>query len=336
MKAPFLIIGGYGTVGSMVSSILRKFQPDLPIALGGRSAKKANEAAQLCKNAVGFAIDTSREDLGLPVDQKFSGIAVLTNDLSTNPARYAMEHGIPYTSIATQLTHIGPKLALHINNSSRSVSLIQDTSFAGTLVLFGIHLATRFSSISEIRVGAVMDDADMGGPAALSDGDDYAEMPAGLILIDGVWKRPQPAQEKRNFKLLDGSIYEGASFPSIDIAEIVAKTNAASARLDFILAPSPQRLAGGSPSVEIIFEIDGKKNNGEYVLLKAQLTHPLGQSYLTAIGVAVAIETLVGKVGTAPTNGIYLPSNLIDPEHMVKRLTEMGTIIDISEISASD
>lgn len=205
MTAPFLIIGGYGTVGSFVVEALRMFQPDLPLAIGGRSADKAAQAAAKHAGVIGLAVDTTREDLGLPAGQALSGIAVLTNDLSTHPAHYAMRHDIPYTSIATQLTQFGPKLALHVNNAAKSVSLILDTSFAGTLIMTGRHLTSRFASVSKIEVGAVMDDEDLGGPAARSDGDDFAETPARLILKDGIWKKPAANQQARTFTLLDGS-----------------------------------------------------------------------------------------------------------------------------------
>lgn len=328
MTAPFLIIGGYGTVGSFVVETLRGFQPDLPLAIGGRSAEKAAQAAALHANVIGLAVDTTREDLGLPAGQELSGIVILTNDLSTYPAQYAMRHGIPYTSIATQLPHLGPKLALHVNNAVKSVSLILDTSFAGTLIMTGRHLASRFASITKIEVGAVMDDEDLGGPAARSDGDDFAETPAGLILEHGIWKKPTADQEARTFTLLDGSSYTGASFPSVDLPDLIEKTDATSARLDFVLAESPQRRAGGTPSVEILYEIEGILPNGETASLKAQLTHPKGQSYLTALGVAIAIETLTGSVGEKPANGIYLPSGLLSPAHVVTRLKETGAVLE--------
>ena len=37
----FLIIGGYGTVGTEAAKFLRQFQPGLPLALAGRDAHKA-------------------------------------------------------------------------------------------------------------------------------------------------------------------------------------------------------------------------------------------------------------------------------------------------------
>lgn len=63
-------------------------------------------------------------DLGLPPDLQISGIAVLTHDLSTHPAKYAMRHRIPYTSIATQRTKLAPKLAVHVGGCARAAGLM--------------------------------------------------------------------------------------------------------------------------------------------------------------------------------------------------------------------
>ncbi|CAD1792694.1 hypothetical protein FHY12_000383 [Xanthomonas arboricola] len=49
---------------------------------------------------------------------------MLTNDLSTHPAKYAMRHRIPYTSIATQRTKLAPKLAVHVGGCARAPGLM--------------------------------------------------------------------------------------------------------------------------------------------------------------------------------------------------------------------
>jgi hypothetical protein len=49
---------------------------------------------------------------------------------------------------------------------------------------------------------------------------------------------------------------------------------------------------------------------------------------LTALGVTLAIERLLGLAGgAAVAPGLYLPEVLIDPAYMVQRLEEIGTEI---------
>lgn len=322
---PFLIIGGYGTVGAVAAKALRSFAPDLPIILGGRNQQKAEAAAEALGNAQGVTVDTQRKDLGLAGDLKLSGIALLTNDVSTHPASYAIQHGIPYTSIATQLTHIAPKLAVQISGLTKAASLIQDTSFAGTLVVTGLALLDRFSHVETINVGAVMDDQDLGGPASQSDTSDFGDKAPGFIYKTGSWVQPDSAESLRAFELLDGTTYEAESFPSLDAPELVASSTASSVRLDFTFGETPGRRDHGQPSVEVVYEITGTLTNGEHANVVAQLSHPRGQTVLTGIGVAVAIESLLGLPGArAVPPGLYLPSTLIDPTHMLQRLRETG------------
>ena len=80
--------------------------------------------------------------------------------------------------------------------------------------------------------------------------------------------------------------------------------------------------------MEILYDIEGILPNGEPARLKAQLSHPKGQSYLTAIGVAIAIETMTGAIGQQPNNGIYLPSGLLSSEHVIDRLKQAGAKLE--------
>lgn len=322
---PFLIIGGYGTVGMEAIRALRLFQPGLPLALAGRNEQKAQAAAAALGNAVGLAVDTRRVDLGLPPDLKISGIALLTNDPSTHPAKYASHEGVPYTSIATQLTHLAPKLAVQIDGGARAASLLQDTSFAGTLVLAALELMERFSQVDRIAIGAVMDDKDLGGPASQSDTGEFGNKPPGFLVEEGAWVQPNEVQSSRTFSLLDGSSYQGTSFPSFDVPELAAKSNAPFIRYDFAFGETPGRRATGQPSVDIAYEITGRMAGGETATLTAQLSHPRGQTVLTGIGVAVGIEALLGFASREIVEpGLYLPSTLINPAHMVKRLRTAG------------
>lgn len=325
MSHPFLIIGGYGVVGSQVVTALKQFAPHLKVAVAGRRADEA-EAAAARLGVIGLAVDTKRDDLGLPHDSLFGGIAVLTSDLSTNPARFARDHGIPYASIATQLSHLAPRLAVHVSGREKSVSLIQDTSFAGALIMVGVELGKSFSAIQSIKVGVVMDEEDLGGPASQGDVDDFGSKAPGLILDRGVWVAPGEDQAQREFVLMDGSSYTGTSFPSFDAPELATATDAANVRVDFAFGRSPGRAAGGQPSVEVSYEIDGTAQDGSSRRLKAQMSHLDGQSALTAIGVAIGIETLVSK---PLRNGLYLPTTAFDAEHFVSRLKDAGTTIEV-------
>lgn len=323
MHKPFLIIGGYGTVGSYLVSLLNQFLPDLPVVIAGRNAEQARKSALRYDNTAGIAVDTQREDLGIDASMKFSGIAVLTNDLSTHPAQYAIAYGIPYTSIATQLNHIAPKLTLYLHNPDCRV-LIQDTSFAGILISAGIHCSGNFQKVKRIRAAALMDENDLGGPASQADSGDFSQKEAGLLLEDSQWIVPRDGKEMREYTLEDGFAFTGMSFPGFDAAELAYATGATSVRVDFALGQSYGSRHGKKPSVEIIYEIEGTHTDGLDGTLKFQLTHPKGQAFLTAVGVAVGIESLLQE---EKCPGLYLTSQKINPEFMLSRLLQSGAIL---------
>ncbi|QGH30433.1 hypothetical protein [Kluyvera intermedia] len=323
MHKPFLIIGGYGTVGSHLVSLLNQFLPGLPLVIAGRNADQARKSAVRYDNTTGIAVDTLREDMGIDASMKFSGIAVLTNDLSTHPAQYAIAHGIPYTSIATQLNHIAPKLTLYLRNPDCRV-LIQDTSFAGILISAGIHCSGYFQKVKLIRAAALMDENDLGGPASQADSGDFSQKDAGLLLEDSQWIVPRDGKEMREYTLEDGFAFTGISFPGFDAAELAYATGATSVRVDFALGQSHGTRHGKKPSVEIIYEIEGTLTDGRDGTLKFQLTHPEGQAFLTAVGVAVGIESLLQK---EECPGLYLTSQKIDPDLMLSRLLQSGAIL---------
>ena len=52
--------------------------------------------------------------------------------------------------------------------------------------------------------------------------------------------------------------------------------------------------------------------------------HRDGQRPLTALGIALGVERLLGLQGTAVTAGVHTPESLIDPAHAVARLTAIG------------
>ncbi|MEQ9899839.1 hypothetical protein ABRP59_09380 [Pectobacterium punjabense] len=329
MTHPFLVIGGYGAVGSHLVSLLNQFLPELPVVIAGRNAQKAREAASRFSNTTGIVVDIQRADLGLDSQAQFSGIALLTNDLSTLPAEYAISQGIPYTSIATQLNHIAPKLALYLNHLSACRVLIQDTSFAGALISAGIHCTKNFRSVEQIKVGVLMDENDLGGPASMADFDDFAQKEAGLVLEHSQWKVPRNGDEQQKYTLSDGSSFTASSLPGFDAAELAQMTKAHSVRVDLVVGQSPGSLKGGKPSVEILYEIDGILSSGQRESAAFQLTHPEGQSYLTAVGVAVGIESMLMN---SEKTGLYLTSQKINPELMIERLEQTGARLQQVEI----
>ena len=86
-SAPVLIVGGSGLVGSLAAGLLRRFQPRLPIAIGGRDLARAAAVAETLGNAQALQVDLQRRDLGVPAGVPFSAVVVFVKDDTLNHAR---------------------------------------------------------------------------------------------------------------------------------------------------------------------------------------------------------------------------------------------------------
>lgn len=324
---PFLIAGGSGVVGSTAARILRRMQPDLPIAIGGRTLDKAAAVAAEIGNASAVTLDLARTDLGLAAGEEFSGIAMFLKDDTLNSLRFAQARGIPYISISTAAFEIAPELALHLARPAAAV-LMNGTWLAGTALLSTLDYVAEFEQVDAVEIGVVLDEHDMGGPAAAADYERQTTATSNaLILEDGKWVWVGGERGARTFRGRDGVEVRGQAYPLLDPIYLGTALALKSARLDLYYGLSAGRRAGGAFTTEIVVEIDGRKKTGEVGRFRLDIAHAQGQAPLTAIGVAVAAERLLGLVGPVPQPGLYLPNTLIEPAYMVRRLREFGAEI---------
>jgi hypothetical protein len=322
-----LIIGGSGIVGSQAAKALRRLHPDLPITIGGRDLKKAEAVAREIGGADTAKIDLERADLGLPAEAAYSALAPFLKDDTLNSLRYAQAKGVPYLSISSGVFELGPETALYIHKPASAPILLDSNWLAGAATLPALHFAKDFESIEAIEIAAVLDEQDMGGPAAYADFERLTTAaPQPLILKNGRWAWAKGEEAVRRLKGVDGTEMEAQAYSPLDVLSLAGATDARSIRFDLVYGESAGRRRGGHFSSEIIIEIAGKQKDGTHARVRHELVHPAGQAPMTALGVAVGIERLLGLAGGAPVApGLYLPEVLVDPAYMVRRLQEFGT-----------
>jgi hypothetical protein len=322
---PVLVIGGSGVVGSETARTLRRLHPDLPIAIGGRDMAKAQAVATEIGRAVAARIDLARPDLGQP-DGTYSAIAVFLKDETLNSMRYAQDQGLPYISVSSGTFEIGPEVALFVHRPRSAPILMASQWLAGAAALPALDLASAYESIETIRISALLDEEDMGGPAAYADYERITgAAPAALRLEDGkfVWVAGDKAASR--LTSVDGSEIEAQAYAPLDIVSLATVTDARSIRFDLAVAESASRRRGGPFSTEIVIEIEGKRKHGGRGRSRREIVHPAGQAPLTALGVALGVERLLGLAGGEPVApGLYLPEVLIDPAYFVRRMQEFG------------
>lgn len=327
---PVLILGGYGIVGSRAAKALRSLHPDLPIAIAGRDGAKAEAFAKTLGNATGLQVDIGRPDLGIDPAARFSAMIPFFKDTTLNALKYAQTQGIPYVAFSDFTFDIGPEVALYAHHPQKTTLLLLGHYLGGTTTLAILHFAREFAAIDEIWIGALLDEEDHGGPAAVADGDHVANsVPNPLIAKDGKWVWAEGVDAKRSFVGVGGRTWEADAFALLDAPSLVAATGAKSAWLGLAVGEPESRRNGGGMTHEMVIEINGTGHDGAALKRRYDLIDEGGYVTMSGRGAALALERAVGLSGDgkALTPGLYNPENVMDPAYVVERMEAFGTRI---------
>ena len=326
-----LILGGSGQAGSGTAALLRRWHPTLPLTIAGRNLARAQRVADELGGATAVTVDLGRGDLGLPAGSRHSMVVAAIWDDHLHGLRHAQRLGVPYLSISSGLVDIAPEVVAGAQRASSPI-LLASHFCAGTGVLAALHVAREFDRIDSIRMGAVLDDQDAGGPAGLADLERlFVASSAGLERRDGVFTWLAASAAQVELHALDGAVLPAQSIPILDVPSLAHATGAPNVRFDYALGESAGRRRGGVPSIEIRIDVEGVDAAGLPLRVGRFLVHPDGQRPLTALGVALGVERLLGLRGEPAAPGLHTPESLIDPAYAVERLTELGaSFVDAS------
>lgn len=323
---PVLCLGGSGQAGAGAAALLRQWHPTLPLTIAGRDLDRARRVADELGVATATTIDLERGDLGLPADHAPSAVVATLWDHRLNGLRYAQQHGVPYLSISSGLVDIGLEVVAGAQRMTAPI-LLASHLCAGTVVLATLHLAQQFARVDSIRLGAVLDESDTGGPAGIADLQRLsAATSAGMVRRDGVFTWISAADALTDVRSTDGTVVPGQSIPILDVPSLALATDAPDVRFDLAVGESAGRRRGDQPSIEIRIDLSGTGQHGEPLSISRYLVHPAGQRPLTALGIALGVERLLGLRGQAPSPGIHTPEALLDPADTLQRLTELGAL----------
>ncbi|MFF4991352.1 hypothetical protein ACFY19_29510 [Streptosporangium saharense] len=321
---PVLIMGGSGQAGAGAAAVLRRWHPELPLTLAGRDLDRARKVADGLGAATAVTIDLRRDDLGLPEDGKYSAVVAAVWDSHLNGLRYAQGHGLPYLSISNGLVDLAPEVFAVAQRASAPV-LLASHSFAGLAVLAALDAARRFERIDTIRITLILDELDAGGPAAVADLDRLmAATSAGLVRRDGVFAWVDGEEARVEVATEDGVVLPGQTIAIPDVPSVALATGAPNVRFDFAVGESAGRRGGGPASVEVRIDLEGTGPGGTPLGVSRRLAHPEGQRPLTALGIALGVERLLGEP-VAP--GVHAPEALLDPVLAVERMVDAGTVL---------
>jgi hypothetical protein len=272
------------------------------------------------------AIDLDRGDLGLDL-QPLAAVAVFLRDQSLGTLRFAQDRGLPYVAFSDFSFEIAPLISMHITRPSAAPILMLGQLLGGTVALASLHFARDLQRVDRITIGALLDEADTGGPAAHGDAARVAHaLPNPLIREQGRFVFAQGSSQEREIVSVDGARFIGHAYPLLDVASLAAASGASSVRVDLALRP---RKPNAGPRTEVVVEISGVRDNGEPGQVRFCMRDSDFHGRLSAHGAALALERLLGLRGGKPLPaGLYNPETLLDPAAVVARLRELGSELE--------
>ena len=328
--APILLIGGSGVVGGRTARLLRAANPDAKLLIGGRNLARAQQVAAEIGGADGVAVDLDADDLGLgelgPGDRPLGAVVIFLKDDRLAALRFAQARGVPHIGLSSGTFEIGPEVSAFIHNPGAAPVVLGSEWLAGAAVLTTLHLAQRFAHVTDIVIDAVLDEEDIGGPAADIDMRRLTEFaPAALTRRDGEFYWRSGDDARAVVHAVDGEAMEAFAYSPFDIAALAAVTDAPNIQLNVAVGKSSTRRRGEPMSTEIMITLTGETAEGSVRRVRHALVHPQGQAPLTALGVAMMLERLTGLDGKPATAaGLYFPEQLVDPAAYLRRLEAIG------------
>jgi hypothetical protein len=321
-----LIIGGSGLVGSRAARLMRQLQPELPITIGGRDRARALAVASEIGNADAVAIDLGAPNLGLSAGKAYAAVAMFVKDDTLESLRYAQSVGAAHLSISSGVFEIAPEVAWFVQRPQSAPIVLASYWLAGAPTFAALHFAKEFRRVDRIEIGAVLDELDIGGPAANADYERLTTTAESTLLRkDGAWRWVRGEAAQRRFTDSDGKEHLGQAYTPFDVIGLAAATNAGSVRFDIVVGETPSRRLGQGMSTEMIIELEGEGHTGERHRVRHELIHPEGQAPVTAINVAQMLERLVGLSERGPlAPGLYFPEQVVEPGDMLQQMQRFG------------
>ncbi len=323
-----LFAGGSGFVGRAAVRWFRERHPSIPVLVGGRNLQAAGEVAQEVGDAEAVAIDLDKPRLGLSDDVTVAAVVMLAPEAGLKGMSYAQGLGIPYLNINAALTEIGPELALFAHRPTAAPVVLASHWMAGAATMLALNSAKGFESVRSIRLGAIVDEKDPVGPAAIEDMERvHGAAPAALVFESGRrgWLSGDAAKGK--FTSVDGRSLNATAFSTFDTASLHAATGAPDIRFDLVNGESSSRCRGGEAATEIVVEIEGE-SDGRTKRSRSTLEFKYGTASLTGLSVVLLLASVLGLNDRSPAHpGLYLPELLSDSKWFLDELGSAGATI---------
>jgi predicted dinucleotide-binding enzyme len=325
MVARILVVGGYGLIGSTVARQIRKVTAEAELILAGRNPDKGAALARELGRAITAHLDVEAAN-GLDALDAVDLIVSALYDPANALIEAALTRSIAHIGITTKADDVAPITAAALRLPPKRPIVLSGHSMAGAATIVAQMAAQRFSHIDSIALAALYDERDTVGPMTASD----AEMLVSRALLreGGKWKWLDGRQHGRQVRLANGDVLDAYPAGLLDAASLAAITGASDVRFDLAQGLSLGTRAGRAASSDVYIDIAGILRTGAPGKQRTILSDPGGLAHLTALGVVVAAECVLGLGGRAPASGgLHLPETLVEPAAAVARFEQFGVRI---------
>ncbi|WP_293925999.1 hypothetical protein [Sphingobacterium sp. UBA6320] len=322
-KKRVLIVGGYGMVGSHIARLIRQVDPHIELILAGRNPQNGISLAKEL-NHTETAYINLEEGFDLSPFQKIDLIISAVDDHRNIVRETAILKGIACIAVSELADQISPTAFLGLHKTIIAPVVYAGHWQAGILTLVVKQLANKFSNIKTIEIAGLFDPKDSVGPLVANEVSGFVGN--ALIRKEGNWLSLQAKENPRTIDLYNHSSVIGYPLSTLDVPSIAAFTSAKNIRFDFITGESIGSNKGLQASHDLYMTIEGTLLSGEKRKLSTIVSDPRGNSHLTAVGVYLIAEKILGLNGQPEhkVGGLHLPETIVPSHNISTRLKGFG------------
>ncbi|WP_129669413.1 NAD(P)-dependent oxidoreductase [Phytoactinopolyspora endophytica] len=235
------------------------------------------------------------EDLGLG-NRPVAAIATLYRDDRLSALGFAQSRGVGHIGISAGPHEIAPEVATFMHQPGRAPIVLGTEWLVGATTIPVLQLASLFRRVEGIRIAAVLDDQDKGGPEQVADLERLTgASPLALERRDGIYSWLAAGDMQTTIHAVDGTRMEALAISPLDIVALGTETGAKNVRFDLAEGVSFTRRNGRAMSTEIIVEVTGADWADRPLRIRQAVIHPQGQMSRTGLGVAMVLERLAKR-----------------------------------------